>query len=66
MEAIALAGVGGSAILSFILRVREDGWLKTLLFESQMKFIIPWALVVLEVVLEFNIFVCYTDVSQMV
>lgn len=43
------------------MRLRgESGW-KVLFIESQLRFIIPWALVVLQCTLVFHIFGCYSD-----
>lgn len=46
-EAIGITGLAVSALLITIVRLRgENGW-KVLFIESQLRFIIPWALVVL-------------------
>jgi hypothetical protein len=47
IEGIAIAGLGGSALLITIARIKEEKGLKVLFFTSQVKFIIPWSLVIL-------------------
>lgn len=58
-QAIAVGGLAASAILITILRLREENGYRVIFFQSQMKFLIPWALVITESVLVFQILACY-------
>lgn len=60
-EGLAVAGLGASALLIAILRARQEGGLHILFVQSQMKFIVPWGLVVLICILDFQIFGCHSD-----
>lgn len=60
-ESIALGTITVSAILIIIRRTREQNGFKELFLHSQMRFTIPWALVILESIFVFNIFDCYHD-----
>lgn len=60
-EGLAVAALGTSALLIIILRARHEGGLHILFVQSQMKFIIPWGLVVLICILDFQIFGCHSD-----
>lgn len=46
-EGLAVAGLGASALLIIVLRAKQEGGLHILFVQSQMKFIIPWGLVIL-------------------
>ena len=56
-----MSGLIASSVLIAVVRLMEkDGW-KVVFFESQVKFVIPWALVILECVLVFDTFGCHSD-----
>lgn len=63
-QAIAVGGLAASAIIITILRLREENGYKIIFFHSQMKFIIPWALVITESILVFQIFGCYHEFPE--
>ena len=61
-QALAMSGMAVSVILIITLRLTEEGGIKVIFVHSQIKFIIPWALVITESVLVFQIFACYHEV----
>jgi hypothetical protein len=61
LEGISIAGLAACVIIMAVTRLLEPhGW-KVIFFESQVKFVIPWALIILECVLTFSIFGCAND-----
>jgi hypothetical protein len=63
-QGISVGCLGASAVLIIILRLNEEGGLKIVLHHSQMKFIIPWALVITLSILVFQIFACYHELPE--
>jgi hypothetical protein len=64
-ESIALGALAMSAILTIVRRAYEEDRLKVLFLESQIRFIIPWSLVILIIILLFNIFGCNNDSHEL-
>lgn len=61
-QGISMASLAASAIITIILRLSEEDGHKIIFFRSQVKFIIPWALVITESILVFRIFGCFNEI----
>jgi len=57
-EIIAITFLSAAVVVNFIRKWQIDGILKILLYRSQIKFLIPWSLEILIVILFFNTFSC--------
>jgi hypothetical protein len=57
-EGVGVAGMSLCVLIQIIRKHEIDGMWKILFFRSQLKFIIPWALVITICILFFNIFSC--------
>lgn len=59
-EGVGVAGMTICAVMQIIRKQKVNDFLKILFFKSQLKFMIPWALIITSCLLFFNIFGCTT------
>lgn len=57
-EGVAVAGMTFCVVIQLIRKHKEKDICKVLFFKSQLKFMIPWALIITSCILFFNIFGC--------
>jgi hypothetical protein len=63
-EGIGVASLSLSVIIKVIRKWEITDIIKILFWKSQLKFIIPWALIILIIILFFNIFGCQTHMPH--
>lgn len=57
-EGFGVAALVVCVVLQIYRKRNIQGWFKIMFFRSQLKFIIPWSLIITIVILFFNIFGC--------
>ena len=63
-QGIGVAGMTICAVIQLIRKSKHEGFLKLLFFHSQLKFIIPWSLIITIAILYFNIFGCEHHLTE--
>jgi hypothetical protein len=63
-EGIGIACMTTCVLIQLFRKSEHEGYLKILFFHSQLKFIIPWALVTTICLLFFNVFGCAVELTE--
>lgn len=63
-QGIGVAGLAICVVLQILRKKTIQGWFKILFFHSQLKFLIPWSLIITIDILFFSIFGCQTHVPE--